>query len=141
MPEGRAAHLARRDALAAAVHAQAGIEPLGLAKDTSNLFRDRSESAKQRLDLHDFRHVLEVNPQQGWVDVEGMCTYEHLVAATLPHGVMPVVVPQLKTITIGGAAAGVGIEATSFRQGLVHDTLLEMYVLLPHGEIVTCAPD
>src|SRR5262249_6538654 len=34
-----------------------------------------------------------------------------------------------------------GIEATSFRQGLVHDTLLEMDVLLPHGEIVTCAPD
>jgi len=54
---------------------------------------------------------------------------------------MPAVVPQLKTITIGGAAAGVGIEATSFRQGLVHDTLLEMDGWLPHGELVTCAPD
>jgi FAD/FMN-containing dehydrogenase len=54
---------------------------------------------------------------------------------------MPAVVPQLKTITIGGASAGVGIEATSFRHGLVHDTLLEMDVLLPHGEIVTCTPE
>jgi len=50
------------------------------------------------------------------------------------------VVPQLKTITIGGAAAGVGIEATSFRHGLVHETLLEFEVLLPGGEIVLCTP-
>jgi len=141
MPEARAAHLARREALLAAVRELPGSAPLGLAKGTSNLFRDRSENTKQRLDLHDFCHVLEVDPQRGWVDVEGLCAYEGLVAATLPHGVMPAVVPQLKTITIGGAAAGVGIEATSFRQGLVHDTLLEMDVLLPHGEIVTCAPD
>lgn len=46
--------------------------------------------------------------------------------------------PQLKTITVGGAAAGVGIEATSFRAGLVRDTMLELEVLLPGGEIVVC---
>jgi FAD/FMN-containing dehydrogenase len=141
MSEARAAHLARRDAVLASMRAQGDAVPLGLAKDTSNLFRDRSEGSKRRLDLHDFGHVVEVNTEAGWVDVEGLCTYEDLVAATLPRAVMPAVVPQLKTITIGGAAAGVGIEATSFRQGLVHDTLLEMDVLLPHGELVTCAPD
>ncbi|HUL68551.1 MAG TPA: FAD-binding oxidoreductase [Burkholderiaceae bacterium] len=141
MPDARAAHLARREALAASLQAQSGAAPLGLAKGTSNLFRDRNEDAKQRLDLHHFSNVIEVDARQGWVDVEGLCTYEDLVAGTLPHGVMPAVVPQLKTITIGGAAAGVGIEATSFRQGLVHDTLLEIDVLLPHGEIVTCTPD
>ncbi len=54
---------------------------------------------------------------------------------------MPAVVPQLKTITVGGAAAGVGIEATSHRQGLVHDTLLELDVLLPDGEVLHCTPD
>jgi FAD/FMN-containing dehydrogenase len=141
MPDPRAAHLARREALVASLQAQAGAAPLGLAKSTSNLFRDRNENSKQRLDLHHFSNVIEVDARRGWVDVEGLCTYEDLVAGTLPHGVMPAVVPQLKTITIGGAAAGVGIEATSFRHGLVHDTLLEIDVLLPHGEIVTCSPD
>jgi FAD/FMN-containing dehydrogenase len=141
MADARAAYAARRESLVESLRAQRGAAPLGLAKDTSNLFRDRSERSKQRLDLRDFTHVIEVNPQQGWVDVEGLCTYEDLVRGTLPHGVMPAVVPQLKTITIGGAAAGVGIEATSFRHGLVHDTLLEMDVLLPHGELVTCTPD
>ena len=34
-----------------------------------------------------------------------------LVDATLPHGLMPFVVPQLKTITLGGAVTGLGIES------------------------------
>jgi len=37
------------------------------------------------------------------------------------------------TITAGGAVAGVGIEATSFRHGLVHHSVTEMQVLLADG--------
>ena len=118
-----------------------GSAPLGLRKRTSNLFRDRSETSKRRLDLSGFCHVLDIDTGNGWVDVEGMTTYETLVAQTLQHGVMPAVVPQLKTITAGGAAAGVGIEATSHRYGLVHNTLLEIDVLLPNGEVAHCTPD
>ena len=70
-----------------------------------------------------------------------MITYADLVDATLDHGYMPMVVPQLKSITIGGAVAGVGIESTSFRHGLPHETVLEMDVLLSDGSVVTCSPD
>jgi FAD/FMN-containing dehydrogenase len=115
--------------------------PLGLAKRTSNLFRDRAEGAKRRLDLGAFTHINGVDTAAGTVEVEGLATYESLVDATLRRGVMPAVVPQLKTITVGGAVAGVGIEATSFRHGLVHDTLTSLDVLLPGGDIVTCTPD
>lgn len=137
------AHALRRDALVAAIRSSAttSTAPLGLNKRSSNLFRDRSEKRKNRLDLSVFCHVLEIDTVDGWVDVEGMTSYEELVAQTLPHGVMPAVVPQLKTITVGGAAAGVGIEATSHRCGLVHNTLLELDVLLPNGEVVHCTPD
>jgi FAD/FMN-containing dehydrogenase len=142
MPDAAAGYAGRRAALADALRRQpAGASPLGLAKRTSNLFRDRGEGAKRRLDLSAFDHVLGVDMAQGSVDVEGLATYDDLVAATLPHGVMPAVVPQLKTITVGGALAGVGIEATSFRQGLVHDTLQALDVLLPGGDIVTATAD
>lgn len=134
-----AAHAARRARLVAALRS-AGEAPLGLARSTSNLFRERAEQPKHRIDLREFRRVLAVDSAAGWVDAEGSTRYEDLVAATLPHRAMPAVVPQLKTITVGGAAAGVGIEATSFRHGLVHDTLLEYDVLLPDGRIVTCTP-
>jgi FAD/FMN-containing dehydrogenase len=136
-------HAARRTVLVAALRARAQTSPapLGLGKRSSNLFRDRHEGAKHRLDLSAFCHVIEIDTASGWVDVEGLTTYEALVAQTLKHGVMPAVVPQLKTITVGGAAAGVGIEATSHHWGLVHDTLLELDVLLPDGQIVNCRPD
>ena len=70
-----------------------------------------------------------------------MCTYEDLVDATLPHGLIPLVVPQLRTITLGGAVTGLGIESTSFRNGLPHESVLEMDVFTGAGEVVTARPD
>jgi FAD/FMN-containing dehydrogenase len=110
-----------------------------LEKDTSNLFRARAAPPPQEhLSVRDFNHVLSVNAAEAWADVEGMTTYEDFVDETLKHGFIPAVVPQLKTITIGGAAAGVGIEASSFHYGLVHETVLEMEILLSNGETVVC---
>ena len=54
---------------------------------------------------------------------------------------MPLVVPQLKTITLGGAVAGLGIESTSFRHGLPHESVRAMEVLTGSGEVVTATPD
>ena len=114
---------------------------LRLGKASSNLFRDRRPAKGTRLDVRVFDSVLAVDAQQGWVDVEGMTPYDILTDATLAHSCMPAVVPQLKSITIGGAAAGVGIEATSFRQGLVHESLLEIEVLVGDGRVITCTPE
>jgi len=119
----------------------AGQGPVGLRKDTSNLFRDREKGATRRLDVRDFNHVLGVDPEAGWINAEGMASYEDLVLAALACGRMPAVVPQLKTITLGGAVAGVGIEATSFRHGLVHHTVQEMEILAGDGTIHLCTPD
>jgi FAD/FMN-containing dehydrogenase len=134
------AHEEKKKQLAAAL--RAGTEhPVALGKETSNLFRDRRGVPKHNLDVRSFNEVLNVAPDAGWVEAEGMTTYAALADATLKHGVMPAVVPQLKSITIGGAAAGVGIEASSFRYGLVHETLLEIEVLTGAGEIVACTPE
>ncbi|MGH2604328.1 MAG: FAD-binding protein, partial [Dehalococcoidia bacterium] len=96
--------------------------PVRLAKKTSNLFRFRDD-ASVGLDVSAFGRVLHVDPEARTADVQGMTTYEDLVDATLPHGLMPLVVPQLKTITLGGAVSGLGIESTSFRNGLPHESV------------------
>ena len=114
---------------------------VGLAKATSNLFRDRVARAAPRIDLSHFNAVVRVDETAGLVEAEGMTTYVDLVDATLARGLMPAVVPQLKSITLGGAVAGVGIEASSFRQGLVHDTVVAMEVLTGDGRIVACTAD
>jgi FAD/FMN-containing dehydrogenase len=119
----------------------AGTARIGLAKPTSNLFRDRAERPAPRINLKHFDRVLEVDTAAGTVTAEGMTTFADVVDATLPHGLLPLVVPQLKSITLGGAAAGVGIEATSFRHGLVHDTITSLDVLTGDGRVLTCTRD
>jgi len=129
----------RRDRLAQSLRRQHGGE-IRLGKTTSNLFRDR-EIQDSALDVSDFQHVLSVDPQTHVIETEGMVTYEALADAALTHSLMPAVVPQLKSITIGGAVGGIGIESSSFRFGLPHETVLEMDVLLGSGEIICCTPD
>lgn len=116
-------------------------ENIRLEKATSNLFRDRKEVPAQRLDVRDFNQVLRVNAARGYVEVEGMTPYARLVSECLKHNVMPAVVPQLKSITVGGAAVGCGIESSSFRYGLVHETVNEMEILLSDGSTVVCSPN
>jgi len=113
--------------------------PVRLRTTTSNLFRPRVR-AEERLDASGLTGVVAVDPDAHTADVQGMCTYEHLVDVTLAHGLMPLVVPQLRTITLGGAVSGLGIEATSFRSGLPHESVREMDVLTGAGEVVTTRP-
>ncbi|MFE7418713.1 FAD-binding oxidoreductase [Rhodococcus sp. NPDC057529] len=112
-----------------------------LAKKTSNLFRARAQTSAPGLDVSGLGGVISVDPQARTADVAGMCTYEDLVDATLPYGLAPLVVPQLKTITLGGAVTGLGIESTSFRSGLPHESVLEIDVLTGNGDIVTATPE
>jgi FAD/FMN-containing dehydrogenase len=114
--------------------------PVRLAKKTSNLFRPRAHTDTPGLDVSGLDGVIEVDPVARTAEVQGMCTYEHLVEATLPHGLIPYVVPQLKTITLGGAVSGLGIESTSFRNGLPHESVEEMDVFTGAGEVVTTRP-
>jgi FAD/FMN-containing dehydrogenase len=113
-----------------------------LAKRTSNLFRFPSAGqTTRRLDVSAFNQVLSVDPVARTADVQGMVTYEKLVDATLAHGLMPLVVPQLKTITLGGAVAGLGIESSSFRNGLPHESVRELEVLTGDGRVIVARPD
>jgi FAD/FMN-containing dehydrogenase len=141
-----------RDAYAAV---PAGV-PVRLAKPTSNLFRFRDTPkpgmpGKQRpaavgdgvrqLDVSAFGRVIHVDPAARSAVVGGMTTYEHLCDATLPYNLMPLVVPQLKTITLGGAVTGLGIESTSLRNGLPHESVTEMQILTGDGRVVLATED
>jgi FAD/FMN-containing dehydrogenase len=135
-------HARKRQALAESIQAAGGAVRLG--KSTSNLFRTRKSASGApvtSLDVRSFNQVLCVDAENLTMDVEGMTPYETAVAAALVHGCLPAVVPELKTITVGGALTGVGIESSSFRYGFVHETAVEMDILLPDGRIVLCRPD
>lgn len=108
-------------------------------KKTSNLFRPR-QAPRQGLDLRHFNELISIDTVAKSADVEGLITYEAFVQKTLSQNLLPAVVPELKSITVGGAIAGCGIEASSFRYGLVHETVLEMDILLSDGRVLLCTP-
>jgi FAD/FMN-containing dehydrogenase len=122
-------------------HARARGAAIRLGKSTSNLFRHRDSMGIATIDVRGFNRVLHIDRERMLADVEGMTTYESLVEETLRHGLLPAVVPQLKTITVGGAVSGIGIESSSFRFGLVHETVEEMEILLSDGSIILCSRD
>ncbi len=133
-----------RAAVAEIERAYAAIPPgsrVRLAKTTSNLFRFRDGSPVSGLDVSGFGQVISVNPKDRTAVVGGMTTYEDLVAATLRYGLMPMVVPQLKTITLGGAVSGLGIESSSLRSGMPHESVLAMEILTGDGRVVTATAD
>lgn len=116
--------------------------PIRVKKRTvSNLFRydGRNKDDRREVDLRNFNKPLHIDTKAQTLEVQGLATFEQIVDFTLPHGFVPLVTPELKRITIGGAIVGIGIETNSYKFGFVHDGLLEADVLLPDGRIVTCS--
>ncbi len=97
----------------------------------------RRRSKPNPLNLLAFNQVINVNTKEKYVEVEGLACFYDIVNQTLPHGYMPAVVPELRSITIGGAISGLGVEASSFKYGLVHENVVEIDVLTGNGDVVT----
>lgn len=138
---GRARHAQAVERLRDSYRAIAPTDTVRLAKKTTNLFRARAAAQGPGLDVSGLDGVIGIDAAGRTADVQGMCTYERLVEETLRHGLIPYVVPQLRTITLGGAVTGLGIESTSFRNGLPHESVLEMDVFTGSGEVVTATAD
>ena len=139
----RARHAARLEHVRAAIAAAGGRFTLR-KRTASNLFRytrRRGVPGAARVDLGAFTEILELDPAAMTLDVEGLATFESLVDYCLPRGFVPLVTPELKHITLGGASVGIGIESSCHRHGFVHDMLQEAEVLLPDGRIVVATAD
>lgn len=94
-----------------------------------------------KIDISDLTDILEIDPVKRICVAEAGVAFVDLVKATLAYGLVPIVVPELKTITIGGAVAGCSIESMSFVHGGFHDTCLEYEVITATGDVLRCTPD
>src|SRR5205823_6572834 len=95
----------------------------------------------EKIDIGDLDRILSIDVEKRLCVAESGVTFVDLAAATLAHGLVPIVVPELKTITIGGAVSGCSIESMSFMHGGFHDTCLEYEVVTSTGEVLTCTSD
>ena len=95
----------------------------------------------EKVNLIDFDEIIEIDPDRRICIAEPGVPFCKLVDRTLPLGFVPIVVPELKTITIGGAVAGCSIESMSYVYGGFHDTCLEYEIITAKGDVLTCTPD
>jgi FAD/FMN-containing dehydrogenase len=94
-----------------------------------------------KIDITDLDEILEIDVDARTCTAEAGVTFVDLVEATLRHGLVPIVVPELKTITVGGAVSGCSLESMSFQHGGFHDTCLAYEVITAGGEVLHCTPD
>jgi len=90
----------------------------------------------EKLDFSAFCEILEFSPKEKWILVEPRMTFAELCQFTLAHELVPLVVPEFKTITVGGAIMGGALESSSHKYGQFNDTCLEYECLLGNGELI-----
>jgi FAD/FMN-containing dehydrogenase len=95
----------------------------------------------EKINLRDFDEIIEIDPERRICIAEPGVPFCKIVDMTLPMGFVPIVVPELKTITIGGAVAGCSIESMSYVHGGFHDTCIEYEIITAKGDVLTCTPD
>ncbi|HEY4059324.1 MAG TPA: FAD-binding oxidoreductase [Kofleriaceae bacterium] len=94
-----------------------------------------------KIDIGDLTSILDIDVDRRICVAEAGVRFVDLVHATLPYGLVPAVVPELSTITVGGAVSGCSIESMSFVYGGFHDTCLEYEIITARGEVLTCTPN
>jgi decaprenylphospho-beta-D-ribofuranose 2-oxidase len=93
------------------------------------------------LDCSSMTRILTWDPQSGVITCEPGVTIEQLWRATLADGWWPPVVPGTMAVTVGGAAAANIHGKNNWRDGSFGEHVLRFELLLPSGEVISCAPD
>jgi FAD/FMN-containing dehydrogenase len=137
-------HARKVERIATALRERKSTRPLSLRKRAPSHEVPKADDLRRRdekIDISDLDAILEIDEAARTCTAEAGVTFVDLVAATMRYGLVPLVVPELKTITVGGAVSGCSIESTSFRYGGFHDTCLEYEVVTAKGEILVCTPE
>jgi FAD/FMN-containing dehydrogenase len=121
-----------------------GTKPLSLRKRAVPHQVPKAGDLRHRddkIDVSELTAILEIDPVRRLCVAESGVTFVDLVTATLAHGLVPIVVPELETITVGGAVSGCSLESMSFVRGGFHDTCTELEVITAGGDVLTCTRD
>ncbi len=113
-------------------------QSISIKKNVKHIFKDRDKNPN--LDLRHFNQVLSVDTDKNIATIEGMTTFYDLVNVTLAFNLMPQAVPELRSITVGGAIAGLGGQSSSFRFGLIHEMVTDFDLLTGEGKVIHCSP-
>jgi cytokinin dehydrogenase len=88
-------------------------------------------------DLRRLRAVHDV--QDDRVVVDAGATWREVLAATLPRGLAPPVLPDYLDLSVGGTLVVGGVGSRTWRSGVVADNVLELRVVTGRGQRISCS--
>lgn len=141
--DAEARHVEKVNRVARELKAHDAGKPLSLRKKAVSHQVPKKGDGRRldtKLDISDLDEILEIDTVAQTCTVEPGVTFEKLAEATLRHGLVPTVVPELRTITVGGAVSGCSLESMSFRYGGFHDSCIEYEVITTEGQVLVCTP-
>ncbi len=136
-------HQSKVEKIAKQLQERKSTAPLTLKKDSVSHEVPKPKDQKytdDQLYIGNLNEIIEIDPVKKICIAEPGVTFIKLIQATLKYNLAPFVVPELKTITIGGAVAGCSIESMSYKYGGFHDSCLEYEVITAQGKILKCNP-
>ncbi len=113
--------------------------PVSLLKSTlhSNTTRSSAyKSSAKKLPIDSLDRMLSIDHDRLVAVCEPRVSMRELAESCFKEGLIPVVVPEFKGITVGGAIMGCGGESSSHKYGLFHDTCNYFELLLGDGQVV-----
>lgn len=113
------------------------VEVSRKSKDIGTLFR-KNEKKKTHFSLDNLNGIIKIDVDNKTVEVGSKTRYYDILNETLKYNLMPKIIPELSSITVGGAITGVSIESSSFKYGWGHDSVIDMDVLISSGEVLFC---
>jgi hypothetical protein len=91
------------------------------------------------VDMNQLHDIHEVRPNH--VIADAGAKWSDVLRATLPLGLTPPVLTDYLELTVGGTLSVGGLGGASHHHGAQTDNVLELDVVTPHGDIVSCGPD
>ncbi|CAK7232042.1 hypothetical protein SCUCBS95973_008128 [Sporothrix curviconia] len=111
-------------------------QPFRIYHGATNSTRSSQRRADNTVDTSTLNRVLRVDTASKTALVEPNVPMDALVAATVSHGLVPLVVMEFPGITAGGGFSGTSGESSSFRYGPFDVTVNWIEIVLASGEVV-----
>jgi len=93
------------------------------------------------VDTSSLNHILSINTTTRTALCEPNVPMDTLVAACIPHNLVPPVVMEFPGITVGGGFAGTGGESSSFRYGFFDRTVNWIEIVIADGTVVRASKE
>ncbi len=112
-----------------------------IARGNGRAYGDAAMGERATLVTRGLDRMKSFNPATGQLTVEAGVLLSDIIDAFVPRGFFPPVVPGTRLVTVGGMIAADIHGKNHHRDGGFGAHLLDIKLVLPGGEMVTCSPN